>query len=422
MPPSFVTPTDLPTTMADTTNLDGRLSRLAWDVKEYGAKGDGSTDDTSAIAAAVSAANAAGGGIVFFPAGTYITTTITIFSNVAYQGATNGATTLRLKNSTNVDLMATDQFGTLFGGSTQAGPTRFRLSDLTLDGNKTNQSTTSYPLSIYGSNFVVERCQITNGFSGGARCKWGTGGFNMESYWVSNKFANNNAQQLDFQGPHDSMFVNTICMLASTETAAVGRYGIHTSGNASGEIFTNCHVWGGHEVGYYFQKTAHCRNTVAEAAKVNVWFDASDCTWDGSVFGTGGTGPWTGSERGVQLGHTGVSQWNMVVRGELHGWASGDFALDFQGDNGSVVDASIRLGTATALFTSTPSSKTHLKLMCPDSPGFSQSTAPFGGTGVPSNSFAVNGSYYCRTDPSGTGTHIYFKSGGAWTGLTSATL
>lgn len=48
---------------------------LGWfNVKDYGALGDGATDDTTAIAAAVAALNAGGGGQLYFPKGTYITT------------------------------------------------------------------------------------------------------------------------------------------------------------------------------------------------------------------------------------------------------------------------------------------------------------------------------------------------------------
>ena len=46
------------------------------DVREYGARGDGKTTDTAAIQKAIDA-----GGIVHFPAGTYLTGTIYLKSN-----------------------------------------------------------------------------------------------------------------------------------------------------------------------------------------------------------------------------------------------------------------------------------------------------------------------------------------------------
>ena len=46
-----------------------------FNVKDYGATGDGTTDDSAAITAALQAVSAAGSGIVFFPVGTYVTST-----------------------------------------------------------------------------------------------------------------------------------------------------------------------------------------------------------------------------------------------------------------------------------------------------------------------------------------------------------
>lgn len=45
---------------------------MHYDVRAYGALGDGSTDDTAAIQAAIDAAIAGGNGVVFFPIGTYL--------------------------------------------------------------------------------------------------------------------------------------------------------------------------------------------------------------------------------------------------------------------------------------------------------------------------------------------------------------
>ncbi|OLB75873.1 MAG: hypothetical protein AUI14_20155 [Actinobacteria bacterium 13_2_20CM_2_71_6] len=62
-----------------------------FNVKDYGAKGNGTTIDSPAINKAIAAANAAGGGTVVFPAGTYQSRSIHLMSNVTLQLGT-GAT------------------------------------------------------------------------------------------------------------------------------------------------------------------------------------------------------------------------------------------------------------------------------------------------------------------------------------------
>lgn len=73
------------------------LRRLYYDVKSFGAAGNGSTDDTSAIQAAIDACQAAGGGVVYFPPGTYVLNTgltLASYTNVWLVGAGWNVTSL----------------------------------------------------------------------------------------------------------------------------------------------------------------------------------------------------------------------------------------------------------------------------------------------------------------------------------------
>ena len=68
-----------------------QIQGLVFDVRTYGAKGDGKTLDTQAINKAIDAAAEAGGGTVYFKPGTYLSYSIHLKSNIALfidQGAT----------------------------------------------------------------------------------------------------------------------------------------------------------------------------------------------------------------------------------------------------------------------------------------------------------------------------------------------
>ncbi|MBD1554162.1 glycosyl hydrolase family 28-related protein [Pseudomonas typographi] len=115
---------------------------MIFNVKDYGAVGDGVTDDTAAIQAAVDAAAAAGGGQVYVPSGTYIVSggdepsdgCIVLKSNVYMYGDGMGESTLKVADGW--DQSITGIVRSAYGEETS----NFGLSDMTLDGNRDNTS------------------------------------------------------------------------------------------------------------------------------------------------------------------------------------------------------------------------------------------------------------------------------------------
>lgn len=99
----------------------------AYDVTSYGAKGDGSTDDTAAIQAALDAANTAGGGLVSVPKGTFIASNLTI----------HGKTTLAGAGASSILKFKTASTGNFIALNTPASDTAVIIQNIKLDGNST---------------------------------------------------------------------------------------------------------------------------------------------------------------------------------------------------------------------------------------------------------------------------------------------
>src|SRR5690242_18677287 len=56
-----------------------------YNVRDYGARGDGRAKDTAGVQAAIDAAERAGGGVVFVPAGNYICGTVHLKSDITIE-------------------------------------------------------------------------------------------------------------------------------------------------------------------------------------------------------------------------------------------------------------------------------------------------------------------------------------------------
>lgn len=77
------------------TTVQARLRQYV-SVKDFGAVGDGTTDDTTAINNTIIYVNSNGGGAIYVPPGTYkITNSITVLSNVKFFGAGRGSTNIK---------------------------------------------------------------------------------------------------------------------------------------------------------------------------------------------------------------------------------------------------------------------------------------------------------------------------------------
>ncbi len=107
-------------------------------VRDYGAKGDGYSDDAGPVKRAIEAAKNNPGSTIFFPAGTYMfSTLLDAHSNTQWQG--EGKDKTILKCSPNFS----SPYAFIFGE-----PQNFELNDMTIDANKSFHGGTGQPVFL----------------------------------------------------------------------------------------------------------------------------------------------------------------------------------------------------------------------------------------------------------------------------------
>jgi hypothetical protein len=127
-----------------------KRSSMRFDVADFGAAGNGAVDDTKAINDAISAAQASGGGTVFFPKGIYKCMAVRPKSAVTLQGEGWGESILRGfdDKSNNAIIDGTGDFS-------QTSPlTEFNMYDLELDGADMNRTGYHYNRKGIGNQWI----------------------------------------------------------------------------------------------------------------------------------------------------------------------------------------------------------------------------------------------------------------------------
>lgn len=143
-------------------------------VKDFGAIGNGVNDDTAAIQEAINEVSQNGGGIVFFPAGTYKVSidkskehAISIRPNITLQGAGNSTSTIKLADSQG------NYEAVIAGERPDSDVSDFKMYDIAVDSNNDNNPVNSlsdfnlgqgrFAVQIFiGSRIRIERCRFKN--------------------------------------------------------------------------------------------------------------------------------------------------------------------------------------------------------------------------------------------------------------------
>ncbi|GGM05584.1 glycoside hydrolase family 55 protein [Dactylosporangium sucinum] len=280
---------------------EGRAGEAAFNVRDFGAAGDGKADDTEKLQAAIDAARETGG-IVLLPPGTYLTRRLTLHSRIHLRGSGGDATVLKLWPAANTAILESPGFDKLTGTDSADGTTLFSVRDLTLDGNKDQNPNGGYGMRLYSYAYEISDVIVFNCRNDGIYSEWGTSSalpapsHQMEARLSGIRSHDNDGHGINFTGPHDSMFLN--CLTFQNRDS-----GFRIAGNSPGTLMVNCHAWGLDQNIAFDLAAAHvsCMNCYADLnGGIGVRISRSGCRWiGGTVLGYNHAGP--GREVGIQL-------------------------------------------------------------------------------------------------------------------------
>lgn len=228
---------------AVTRTLRDKLRETEVSVKDFGAVGDGVTDDTLAFTRAFAASDT-----VHVPPGTYIANVL-VPNGGSLIGKHRDLSIIKAKAGTNSTAVTGYEAYTLFGTATYdvaRGANRVTIRDLTIDGNRSNVSSSGDGIAIWGWGTTIERVRVVNCRSAGIHTEWTDGNAAMEGHFRDVVIDTTGTHGWLFAGPHDANFDDIMIMDAS-QNADDTSYGLYIGPNGSGGgangRFRNIHVW-----------------------------------------------------------------------------------------------------------------------------------------------------------------------------------
>jgi hypothetical protein len=391
-------------------------------VKNYGAVGDGSHDDTAAITAAI-AAIPSGGGELFFPPGNFISSPQILYANHWWRGSGYGATTLTLKASSNATFLTSYNFASLTGTNSTGGVYNCGIRDLTIDANKASNSAGNL-LNMYGYGFTLANIRFKNAYAHGVYSEWSTSSSSpgqdaMEAVVYNFKIHDCGGDGINWNGPHDSQFSMGNVFLNGTTTANANiRFSSSANTSSAGCQMESVHAWGGAAGhAYVLGDVIKLTGCLGEGAHTDqCLLLANSCQIDDCWFFAAGTT----STKGIVFGDGTHTISNSRIRAVVDGVDSGVLDVTHAGDF-NIIDIHSYKATTPSGIVGTLGAKNMLVFTEHDNTAFTTSTQYFFPGAMKLTPLASTINPFLVTDNNGNNALVVSGAGNIASGLYNGT-